>query len=112
MVRAAVQASTSYGSGAMSSSGRELAQARFHQSSVQSQRAAGRSITLMLQLSGIPRIDPAYHLNVSPLLSVATSIWDGWVPRGVVVQGLEGAWQKLQAVSYTHLRAHETGAYL
>eukprot|EP00959_Pyramimonas_sp_CCMP1952_P281227 5878953-Pyramimonas_sp.AAC.1 len=63
MVRAAVQASTSYGSGAMGSNGRELAQARLHQAAVQSQRVSGRSITVMTQLSGIPRIDPAYHLN-------------------------------------------------
>eukprot|EP00959_Pyramimonas_sp_CCMP1952_P221745 4635548-Pyramimonas_sp.AAC.1 len=60
----------------MGSNGRELAQARLHQATVQSQRVSGRSITLMLQLSGIPRIDPAHHLNVSPLLSIATSLWD------------------------------------
>eukprot|EP00959_Pyramimonas_sp_CCMP1952_P281091 5875857-Pyramimonas_sp.AAC.1 len=86
MVRAAAQASTSYGSGVMGCNGRELTLARFQQASVQSQKLAGRSIPLMLQSSGMPRMDPAHHLNVSPLLSIASSLWDGRVPRVVVVQ--------------------------
>eukprot|EP00959_Pyramimonas_sp_CCMP1952_P281673 5887573-Pyramimonas_sp.AAC.1 len=66
MDRAAAQASTSYGSGAMGASARDLKGARFHRASGPSQWL---STVVMLQVSEGARLEPAHDLNVSPLLS-------------------------------------------
>eukprot|EP00959_Pyramimonas_sp_CCMP1952_P195996 4098212-Pyramimonas_sp.AAC.1 len=41
-------------------------------------------------LADSPRTDPAYSLNLDPLRTLATAVWEQWLPRRVLEQGLGG----------------------
>eukprot|EP00959_Pyramimonas_sp_CCMP1952_P194265 4062359-Pyramimonas_sp.AAC.1 len=99
MVRAAAQASTSYGSGVMGATGTELREARFLQASVQSQKLAGRSVTLLLQMAGVKKVDPAFKLCAAPLLHLADAVWESWAPAPLILPGLDSAQQALDNTS-------------
>eukprot|EP00959_Pyramimonas_sp_CCMP1952_P068503 1429469-Pyramimonas_sp.AAC.1 len=80
MVQATVMSSTSYGHQVPGTNNGELREARHQQAQVEATRVHGRSVSLMLQMSQVDRVDPAYGLNKGPLLALASAVWDSWLP--------------------------------
>eukprot|EP00959_Pyramimonas_sp_CCMP1952_P023086 485574-Pyramimonas_sp.AAC.1 len=73
MIQSAVMASVKYGGSVHGTNSTLLREARSLQAHVQSNRLAGKSVTLLLMLSDKPSSDPAFQLQLDPLLAFATA---------------------------------------
>ena len=52
-----------------------------------------------------------HHFKIAFALAFSAGAWGiYWLPQRILVEGgLTGGWGTIAPVSYTHLRAHETG---
>ena len=61
-------------------------------------RTAGKSLTLDFALEG-KGVGPAYRAHVEPVLFFCVAAWDGWIDRGDLVRGVNGARRVLEGAS-------------
>eukprot|EP00959_Pyramimonas_sp_CCMP1952_P267939 5601988-Pyramimonas_sp.AAC.1 len=95
MVQSAILSSVSYGHQVLGTNNTELREARHQQAQVESARVDGRSISLMLLLSDVDKVDPAYKLCKGPLMALASAVWDSWMPLPILRSGVKEAWGRL-----------------
>eukprot|EP00959_Pyramimonas_sp_CCMP1952_P168411 3518987-Pyramimonas_sp.AAC.1 len=96
VLQSAVLSSTRYRGSVLGTNGCDLRAARTLQAHVQSQRLSGRSVALMLTLAHKPSVDPFYPLNLDPLMAFAHAVWDNWLPRRMLEQGIVAEVERLE----------------
>ena len=58
--------------------------------------SAGRSLALDLVLEG-QGTDPVEKATCDPILTWCVALWDNWLPRGILLRTLSGAFRRVQA---------------
>eukprot|EP00959_Pyramimonas_sp_CCMP1952_P098716 2063722-Pyramimonas_sp.AAC.1 len=100
MARAALESSVLFGASVMGTNGQELEVLRGAAGKLPDHRQDGKSRTLSLLLSPVPRLDPIFRATWLPVKFYLHALWHRWLPHEALDFGLREARKHLSGLEH------------